>query len=456
MTTENRDGKGGRGWKGGNRGGNRHDQNDNDRTSDTSAQSNKEMNESQEFNVTKTNRDAHKEYSTEVNTKFPPASPSLLPQRPRGSSFGSQKQGVDTRQELKLSIEFPLSHRKSGNDIAMFLKRFMSVLFQASNDLQLLTWEGTTENPILSATDIAYDEETISQYYSGMKMQNDRNRMIGYSRILTSDPFWKLKQNNRFFDWLQTNKVWVKPTILSSSRHVKVGWLLRSHPSYTNYARATADLLRRIGVDGAELELSPHTLSHTMADGEVLRTRALKVVTTEEHSDTILDGLITALTSDPVDEWASSTTASFKLVPFRNTAISRSGITELIERQKVFLHRTMATSVIFMGTGDEQFTKDIDGKDYADGSIRERAMKAKSKDGTFLFHSIEPGRTGQGYFLHEKKRQEEAEQWLDTCFNRLLHTYGAETCKALLGGMDTCVAKPRYGYPPKYLPTSKA
>jgi hypothetical protein len=61
-------------------------------------------------------------------------------------------------------------------------------------------------------------------------------------------------------------------------------------------------------------------------------------------------------------------------------------------------------------------------------------MKAKSKDGTFLFHSIEPGRSGQGYFLHEKERQEEAEQWLDTCFNCLLHTYGAETCKRILGG----------------------
>ena len=185
MSTENCGGRGGRGGRGNTRGGNQHDQHDNGRTGDTIALSNNGSNESQEFNVTKTNRDAHKEYSTEVNTKFPPASPSLLPQRPRGSSFGSQKQGVDTRQELKLSIEFPLSHRKSGNDIAMFFKRFMSVLFQASNDLQLLTWEGTTENPILSATDIAYDEETIGQYYSGMKMQNDRNRMIDYSLILT-------------------------------------------------------------------------------------------------------------------------------------------------------------------------------------------------------------------------------------------------------------------------------
>ena len=101
--------------------------------------------------------------------------------------------------------------------------------------------------------------------------------MIGYSRILTSDPFWKLKRNTTLFDWLQTNKVWVKPTILSSSRHVKIGWLLCSHLSYTNYTRAMKDLLQRIGADGAELELSPHSLSHTMSEGEDLRTRALKV-----------------------------------------------------------------------------------------------------------------------------------------------------------------------------------
>ena len=134
----------------------------------------------------------------------------------------------------------------------------MAMLFSCGSDIQLLKWTGTAENPIMAAGDIAYDEETIGLFYSGMKMQGDKNRIIGYSRILTSDPFWKIKRNNKLFDWLQTNRVWVKPTILSSSKHVKIGWLLRSHPQYTNYARATADLLRRIGDDDAELDLSPH------------------------------------------------------------------------------------------------------------------------------------------------------------------------------------------------------
>jgi len=284
----------------------------------------------------------------------------------------------------------------------LFFKQFMTVLFVLSKDLQLLKWEGTTKNSILAASDIAYDEDTIGEFYLGMKMQNDRNRMIGYSQILTSDPFWRIKRNNKLFDWIQKNKVWVKPTILSSSQHVKIGWLLRSHPLYTNYSWATMDLLQWIGADGAELELSSHSLSHKMADDEVLRTRALMVVTTEEHSETVLNGLITALTGDPPDEWANSTTAELKLIPFQNKAIIRSGIAELIQQQNTFLHLTTATSVVDIGTGDEHFSADTDGEEYVDGTIRDLAMKAMTKDGKYIFHSVEPRQREQCYFLHKK------------------------------------------------------
>ena len=94
-----------------------------------------------------------------------------------------------------------------------------------------------------------------------MKRQNDGRRMIGYTRIMTPEPFWKIKKDKRFFEWLQDNKVWVKPTVLLSSKHVKIGWLLRSHPSHTNYERATQDLILRIGKEGAELE-PPHYHAH--------------------------------------------------------------------------------------------------------------------------------------------------------------------------------------------------
>ena len=117
--------------------------------------------DSQEINGTKTHLDTHAGPSKEVNSILPPDPPSLLPQRASKATFGIQKQVVDTRQELKLSIEFPLSKSKNGNDIVLFYKIFMTVLFASSKDLQLLKWEGSTENPIMAAADIAYDETTI-------------------------------------------------------------------------------------------------------------------------------------------------------------------------------------------------------------------------------------------------------------------------------------------------------
>ena len=84
----------------------------------------------------------------------------------------------------------------------------------------------------------------------------------------------------------------------------------------------------------------------------------------------VLDWLIEALTGDPANEWVNSITAEFKLIPFKNSAISRNGVAELIKRRNTFLHLTAATSVIDMGTGDEYFSTDTDGKEYVDGAIR--------------------------------------------------------------------------------------
>ena len=51
--------------------------------------------------------------STQVNQDSPPDLPSLLLQGVGGASFKVHKQPVDTRQELKLSIEFPLNKSNS-------------------------------------------------------------------------------------------------------------------------------------------------------------------------------------------------------------------------------------------------------------------------------------------------------------------------------------------------------
>ena len=115
------------------------------------------------------------------------------------------------------------------------------------------------------------------------------------------------------------------------------------------------DLLKRIGEEGAELKLSPHAISYTTTSGEVLRTRALKVVTTEEQSDAVLNGLIEALTETPT-KYATSTTAEFKFTPLQNTAINRDGIEELVVCQNYFLHVTTSTSVVNVVKGGELFT----------------------------------------------------------------------------------------------------
>ena len=82
-----------------------------------------------------------------------------------------------------------------------FFKGFIMVLFASNKEIELLKWDNSPEDtrlkeyPIVNAADIAYDEDTISKYYSGMKQQKDGQRMLGFTRILTLEPFWKLKQN---------------------------------------------------------------------------------------------------------------------------------------------------------------------------------------------------------------------------------------------------------------------
>ena len=148
----------------------------------------------------------------------------------------------------------------------------------------------------------------------------------------------------------------MRPTSLSSRKHVKIGWILRSHPQYTNFRAATRDLIARIW-DEVEIEHSPHTISHGTSKNTTITTKALKVVTNDADSGRVLDGLIEALTTTP-GEFAASTTAAFKLIPFRNHAITKDGMTELMTRQNDFLHHTAAISVVNGGYCDQRFEED--------------------------------------------------------------------------------------------------
>lgn len=79
------------------------------------------------------------------------------------------------------------------------------------------------------------------------------------------------------------------------------------------------------------MELTPHTISDKNANDKIMRTNALKVVTTKADSQDVLEGFIAAPTKTP-REFQLSLTVNFKLVPFQDDAIGRDRITELIER----------------------------------------------------------------------------------------------------------------------------
>lgn len=84
-----------------------------------------------------------------------------------------------------------------------------------------------------------------------------------------------------------------------------------------------------------------------------MRTDALKVVTTEDDSQAILDELIKALTQTR-KEYQASSTVDFKLTPFQDNAIGREGIADLIERQNNYMHNTFTISVFDEGNGEKQ------------------------------------------------------------------------------------------------------
>ena len=117
--------------------------------------------------------------------------------RPTGLQFGGNSE-VGHREVIKLSIEFPLRNGNSGNDIALFFKRFITVLFAANREILLTKWILGDENPISKAIDIAYNEDTISEYYLGMKTLRDKKRIIGFTRILSTDKFYKTKNHQSF------------------------------------------------------------------------------------------------------------------------------------------------------------------------------------------------------------------------------------------------------------------
>ena len=61
----------------------------------------------------------------------------------------------------------------------------------------------------------------------------------------------------------------------------------------------------------------------------------------------------------------------------------------------------MATSVMNGGTGDETFKQNERDGEY-NGNIFKWAMNTKTKNDTFLFHSVEPGQKGKRFVSSPK------------------------------------------------------
>ena len=208
----------------------------------------------------------------------PPLKPVLHQEKPRNQSFFVLASNVDITKKIRLSVEFPTQPNLSQpNDVSTNFKKLMTLLFAVDKDMSLLNWNNPMQNPITDAHDIQLDKKYVEQYFSGMRVLTYSKRITGFVLIQSPHPFWKTKQDGRLFGWLQKNKVDICTTTLSQSRHCNIGWLLYSHPEYTNQRMAIDDLQYQMKTRQLEFELVPHTIVHYTKDKVKMMTRALKV-----------------------------------------------------------------------------------------------------------------------------------------------------------------------------------
>ena len=78
------------------------------------------------------------------------------------------------------------------------------------------------QKPVTKPVDIAPDEDTVCQYFSGMVVQANRKKIKGFVKIRSNITFGMIKQNNRVWSWLTRNKVYVRTTTLTQIRHVNI------------------------------------------------------------------------------------------------------------------------------------------------------------------------------------------------------------------------------------------
>jgi len=293
-----------------------------------------------------------------VPRNAPPLAP-VLQGRSGNSDFAVQPSDSGTTRQVKLTVEFPTqSQANKPNNVSVYFKRFATVLLATHPSVSILNWENPLQNPITKAIDISPHESTVKQYFSGMHVQANRRRIKGFVKLQCDVPFCELKKEGRFWAWMTQNKVFVRTTTLSQSRHVNLGWLLYSHPEYSNQDSARADLIHRMGNANGDFELVPHSISHTTSSGIKISTKALKLRANYSAHTEVFTNMLQCLAKGPSDSRLvlKSNTANFKLIPFANKTFSTDQTTALIQKQNDFLHNTKAISIVNLGSLEGIFT----------------------------------------------------------------------------------------------------
>ena len=130
-------------------------------------------------------------------------------------SFFVNAGDLDFTREIKLTVEFPSSAQQDRtNDISMYFKRFATVLVAVHPGISILNWEHPTLNPIKKAVDVLPNEASIKQYFSGVIVQTNRQKIKGFVKIQPTTPFSVIKRNDRLWTWLTNNKVFAHTTQL--------------------------------------------------------------------------------------------------------------------------------------------------------------------------------------------------------------------------------------------------
>ena len=180
--------------------------------------------------------------------------------------------------------------------------------------MTFLHWVPFDGIAIIYSIDIPTDTETLAPIFAGVKVQSRSGLVKGVFNITTRRTFKKIKFYTNIFVWLHDNHIWIRVTSLKSSKNCKIRWMVKAHPTYTNFVQAADELMDRI-YNMTSLELTPHRLVWPREGIRPLITRCLKVTTSRDDALQTLDNMMTELSSTP-DKFKKHPTAAWKFVPF--------------------------------------------------------------------------------------------------------------------------------------------